>query len=161
MGNKASKPLAVKFCGFVAAGETPSLTWEIIEETHSVLECTQKHPPGNQHQKNPICLWVAGEVTESWLRAKQGALFPLRPLPHIQHHVGRPTLGDTYSSIPYKITIALRQKKYGPHRRTYQSSRNSCSWCGSVDWVPDSEPKDCRFNSQSGYMPELQARFPA
>ena len=65
----------------VAAGETPSLTGEFIGETHRVLERTQTHPPGNQHQKGPICLWVVEEVTESWQRPEQVALFPLRPLP--------------------------------------------------------------------------------
>ena len=64
-----------------AAGETPSLTGEFVGETHRVLECTQNHPPGNQHQKGPICLWVVEEVTENQLRAEQEALFPLRPLP--------------------------------------------------------------------------------
>ena len=72
--------------GVEVAGETPSLTGEFIGETHRGLECTQNHPLGNQHQKGPICLWVAGEVTEGQLRAEQVALFPLRHLPHIQHH---------------------------------------------------------------------------
>ena len=67
------------------AGETPSLTGEYIGETNRVLECTQAHPPRNQHQKGPIWLWVAGEVTESGLRAKQATLFSTRPLPHRQH----------------------------------------------------------------------------
>ena len=48
-----------------AAGETLSLTGEFFGETHRVLECTQNHPPGNQHQKGPICLWVAEEVIDS------------------------------------------------------------------------------------------------
>ena len=69
----------------VAAGETPSLTGEFVGETHRVLECTQTHPLRNQHQKGPVCLWVAEEVTESWWRAEKVALFPLGPLPHIQH----------------------------------------------------------------------------
>ena len=60
-----------------AAGETPSLTGEFVGETHRVLERTQAHTPGNQYQKGPICLWVAGEVTESRARAEQAALFPL------------------------------------------------------------------------------------
>ena len=78
------KPVEVE-----VAGETPSLTGEFFGETHRVLKCTQNHPPENQHQKGPICLWVAGEVTESWQRAEQEALFPLRPLPHIQCHNAR------------------------------------------------------------------------
>ena len=70
----------------VAVGETPSLTGEFIGETYRDLEHTKTHPPSNQHQKGPMCLWVAGEVTESRLRAEQAALFPFGPLPHIQHH---------------------------------------------------------------------------
>ena len=31
-------------------------------------------------------MWVVGEVTESWPRAEQEAMFPLRPLPNIQCH---------------------------------------------------------------------------
>ena len=67
-------------------GEALSLTGEFTGETHRVLECTQTLPPGNQHQKGTICLWVVGEVTESRPKVKLAALFPLRPLPHIQHH---------------------------------------------------------------------------
>ena len=62
-----------------AAGETPGLIGEFVGETHRVLEHTQTHPPGNQHQKGPICLWVVEEITESQQRAKQVALFPLGP----------------------------------------------------------------------------------
>ena len=69
-----------------AAGETTSLTGEFVGETNRVLECTQTHPPKNQHKKGPICLWVAGEVTENWQRAEQAALIPLTPRAHIQHH---------------------------------------------------------------------------
>ena len=36
----------------------------------------------------------------------------------------------------------------------------SPGWCGSVDWVPACESKGCMFDSQSGHMPELQARSP-
>ena len=69
-----------------AVGETFSLTGEFVGETRGDLEHTQAHPPVNQHQRGLICLWVAGEVTEGQLRAEQVALFPLRHLPHIQHH---------------------------------------------------------------------------
>ena len=38
---------------------------------------------------------------------------------------------------------------------------NSCPGrCGSVNWAPACEPKDCRFSSQSGHMPGLWARSP-
>ena len=68
-----------------AVGETPSLTGEVIGETHRGLEGTQTHPLRKQHQKGPICLWVTGEATENCQRAEQVALFPLRH-PPIQHH---------------------------------------------------------------------------
>ena len=37
-----------------AVGETPSLTGEIVGETHRGLERAQAHPLGNQHQRGPI-----------------------------------------------------------------------------------------------------------
>ena len=73
--------------GVVEVGETPSLTREFLRETHRVLEHTQTHLPGNQHQKGPICLWVVEEVTENGVRAKQAALLLLGPLHNTpQHH---------------------------------------------------------------------------
>ena len=46
-------------------------------------------------------------------------------------------------------------------------SETSPGWCGSVNWVRACEPRSCWFNSwgcwfdsQSGHMPGLQARFP-
>ena len=55
-GNKASKPLAVKPVGVVAAEENPSLTGESVGEAHRILEHTKTHPPRNQHLKghNPF-----------------------------------------------------------------------------------------------------------
>ena len=63
--------------GAKAVEETPNLTGEFVEGTHGILECTRAHPPGNQYQKGPICLRIAGEVTDSRVSAKQAALFPL------------------------------------------------------------------------------------
>ena len=96
-----------------AAGETPSLTREVLGETRG-LERAQAHPLRNQHQKGPICLWVAGEVTENWQRAEQEPLFPLRQLPHIQHHsavmwVALPW--GTPKAPPLYLTETLIQKK--------------------------------------------------
>ena len=99
--NKDSKPLAVKPVGVVAVGETPSLTGEFVGEIHGVLDHTQGHPPGNQHKKGPICLWVVVEVTESWLRAEQEVLFLLGPCPHIQHHHT-----VTWVTLPWQIPKA-------------------------------------------------------
>ena len=80
----------------------PSLTAEFVGETHRVLERAQNHPPGNQPQKGPSCLWVTEEVTESQQRAEQVALFPLRPLPHRQHHKAA-----TWVAQPWRIPKAL------------------------------------------------------
>ena len=92
-------------CGVEVARETPSLPGELSGETHPILECTQTHPPGNQHRKSPICLWVVEEVTESSQKAEQAAVFPFGPLPHIQYHHTAPwvapTLANTYGSAPY------------------------------------------------------------
>ena len=67
----------------VAAGETPSLTEELLGETHRVLERTQTHLLRKQHQKGLICLWVAEGVTENQQRVEQA---PYQTFPHIQHH---------------------------------------------------------------------------
>ena len=100
--------------GVAAVGEAPSLTEEFVGETHRVLGCTQTHTPGNRHQKGPICLWVVGELTESQPRAQQVALFPLGPLPHIQHHItvarGLPRPGKYLRLHPLYVTGAPRQK---------------------------------------------------
>ena len=72
--------------GVEAVGETPSLTGEFVAETQKVLNIHKTHPPRNQHQKGPICLWVAGEVTKSWQRADGAKLFLLRPLPHVERY---------------------------------------------------------------------------
>ena len=73
------KPVRVE-----AAGENPSLTGEFLGEIHKVLE--QNYPPKNQHHMDPVCLWVAEEVTERLQRAEEGALTPPGPLPHIERH---------------------------------------------------------------------------
>ena len=64
-----------------AAGDTPSLTGEFTRETHRGLECAQAHPLGNQHQKGPLCLWVAEGVTKIWQRVEQAPLPALGPNP--------------------------------------------------------------------------------
>ena len=48
--NQIENPLEVE----AAAGETPSLTGELVGETHRVPEHTQAHAPRKQHQKSPI-----------------------------------------------------------------------------------------------------------
>ena len=54
-GNKASNHLVKTPVGVeAAAGETPSLTGELVGETHRGLEHAQAHPLGNQHQRGPM-----------------------------------------------------------------------------------------------------------
>ena len=94
----------------MAAGETPRLTGEVVGETHRGLERAQAHPPGNQHQRGPLCLWVVEEVTESWQRAEQAALFPFRPRPHIQHHNAA-----TWVALPQQIAKIPPLNTYQVH----------------------------------------------
>ena len=113
-GNKASKPVTEKTVGVEVGGETPSLTGEFLGETHRVLEYTQAHPPGNQHQKGSIYLWAAGEVTENLLRDEQAASFPLGPLPHIQHHNTSRGIAPPWcipKALPLTTEQACRDKK--------------------------------------------------
>ena len=52
-GNKASNLSVKRLMGVeMAAGETPSLTGEVVGGNHRSLECA--HPLGNQHQRGPV-----------------------------------------------------------------------------------------------------------
>ena len=75
-----------------AAGEIPSLTGEVVGETHRGLECAQAHPLGNQHQRGPICLWVAKVVTEIRWRVERAPLLPLGPFPTYSVTAQQPAL---------------------------------------------------------------------
>ena len=68
-----------------AVGETPSFTGVFAGETHRVLEVPNP-PTWESAPEGPNLLVGSGGMTENWQRAKQGALFPLGPLPHIQRH---------------------------------------------------------------------------
>ena len=85
--------------GVEGVAKTPSLTGEVVGETHRVLERTQTHPPRNQHQKGPICLWAAGEVTESRGELSKRHCSLSDPPPHTASQcgnaVGCPALGNT------------------------------------------------------------------
>ena len=64
-----------------------------------------------------------------------------------------------------KGRICFHQKPYlsvaFPHSHSGSKNSPSCpGWCGSVDWTPAWEPKGCWFDSQSGHMSGLQARYP-
>ena len=73
------------------------------------------HPHGNQYHKGPICLWVVGEVTENRPIADQMALFPLGPLPYIQHHNTAMRV-----ALPRRIPKALpltSERPWGPKKK--------------------------------------------
>ena len=76
---KALKLLAVKILWGLRRQEKLSASQESSLEGPTGSKNIHKptHPPRNQCQKGPICLWVLGEVTKSLLRAKRAALFPL------------------------------------------------------------------------------------
>ena len=75
-----------------AAGETPSLTGEVVGETHRGLERAQARPLGNQHQKGPVWLWVEGGVTEIQQRVEQVPLLPLGSSPKYSVTAQQPAL---------------------------------------------------------------------
>ena len=64
-----------------AAGETPSLTGEVVGETHRGLECAEAHPLRKQHQRGLVWLWVAEGVTGVQWRVERAPLLPLGPSP--------------------------------------------------------------------------------
>ena len=96
------------------AGETPSLTGEFVGQTHRDLVHTQTHPPVNQHQKGPICLWVEREVTESQQEMnKQHCSLSDPSLTYsvTTQQCGLPCPGEHLRRHPLYVTGALRQKK--------------------------------------------------
>ena len=64
-----------------ATRETPSLTGEVIGETHTGLGRAQAHPLGDQHQRGPVWLWVAVWKTGTQWRVQPSPLLPLGPSP--------------------------------------------------------------------------------
>ena len=112
-GNEASNLSLKTPVGVAGSGEIPSLTGESVGETCRVLERTHTQPPGNQHQKGPICLWVVGEVTESLPRAEQVALFPLGPSPTYNVTTqprGLPRPGEQLRLCPLYLTYEEPKK---------------------------------------------------
>ena len=113
--------------GIAAVGETPSLTGEFIGETHRVLEGTQTHPPGNQHQKDLICLWVVGEVTECWRKPSKWHCSLSDPSPTYSttmQQSGLPCPDEYLRFHPLQCSRYDKTKNYDPNERTDQSSKN-------------------------------------
>ena len=84
-----------------------------VLETHRVLKCTQTHPLGNQHQKGPICLWLAAEVTESWQSGASSTVPSQTPPPLTAsqcHHV-LPHPGEHLRLSPLLCNRCTERKK--------------------------------------------------
>ena len=108
-------------------GGTPGLTGEFTGETHRVLECTQTHTPENQHQKGPICLWVAEEgLKASGELSKQDCSLPELSSTYsaTTQEGGLPYPGKYLRLCPLLHNRCNETKKYGPSERTDQSSKN-------------------------------------
>ena len=84
-----------------ATGETPSLTGEVVGETHRGLERAQAHPLRNQHQRGPIRLWVAEGVAETRWRVERAPLLPLGPSPTYSVTVQRHCAASQHSDQRY------------------------------------------------------------
>ena len=86
---------------------------EFTGKTCRVLEHTPTHPPGNQHQNGPICLWVAAEVTESRREPSKQHCSLSDSSPHTAPQYGNmgcPILVNTLGSAPYNVTGTWRQR---------------------------------------------------
>ena len=56
-------------------------------------------------------MWVDGELTKNRGRVEQAAYFPLRPLPHIEHHsTGLPCPGGYLRLLPLLVIGGQRQR---------------------------------------------------
>ena len=99
-------------------GETPSLTGEYIGETHRVLECTQTHPLGNQHQKTAIYLWVVGgERLKAERKLRKWHCSISDPSPTYSattYQLGLPCLGKYLRPRPLLCNRCTKTKKIQP-----------------------------------------------
>ena len=109
------------------------------------LECTQTHPPRNQHQKGPICFWVVEEVTESRMRAQQVSkghcsLSDPSPTYSTTTQQGGLPHPDEYPTLhPLQCNQCAETEKYGPNERTDQNSRKRSD--EEIANLPDAEFK--------------------
>ena len=88
-----------------AVGETPSLTGEVVGETHRGLERAQAHPPTWEPAPEGPNLIVGSRVTEIQQRVEQAPLLPLSPSPTYSVTAQRPVvprLGEHLRLHPLK-----------------------------------------------------------
>ena len=126
------KPLTKNTCGgWGGSRRNSQLHKEFAAETHRVLKSTQTHPPGNQHQKGPICLWVAGKWLKTGREWRKWHCSLLDPLPH---KGVLPRHGESLRFCPFLCKRWAKTKKYGPNERRDQNSRKR------TKWLRDSQP---------------------
>ena len=72
--------------GVVVGQETPSLTGEFFGEARGILECTQAHPPVNQHLKWPNLIVGSEGSDRKWGESRASSsdwsVRSLTPPPH-------------------------------------------------------------------------------
>ena len=114
-----------------AAGETPSLTGEVVGETdpQGPRACTS--PPTRESAPEGPNLIVGSRGSDyKSVESRASTIASSQPLPHAQHHRAAtsvtPPLG-TPKAPPLKVTDTPRpkKKKKGPKDRTLQSSRKN------------------------------------
>ena len=70
------------------------------------------NPPTQESaSEGPNLLLGSCRKTESWLRAQQMALFPLRPLPHIQRHNAVTWVAPTREYLRLRLLLCNRHTK--------------------------------------------------
>ena len=109
----------------VAVGETPSLTGELVGETHRVLEHIQTYPPRESAPEGPNLL------VRKWLKACQEPSkchCPLsEPSPTYSattQPCGLPHLGEYLRLHLLQHNRCTKANRYGPNERTNQNSKN-------------------------------------
>ena len=98
--------------GVEAVGETPSLTGEVVGETHGGLEHAQAHPTWEAAQEGPNLIVGSGVKDQNPVESGVGALAPSRPLPHIQcQRNGLPHPGQYLRLHPLESNRYAKTKK--------------------------------------------------
>ena len=94
-------------------------------------------------------LWGSGRTSELQNWTKQ---FSLKTTERdILTESRKKNMEDSFRNTNIRLSGLKKERK---------KENSSPGWCGSVDWASAWEPKGHQFDSQSGHMPGLQARFP-